>query len=270
MKGNKIKQSECREIMRSQINFANYNPRKITKDARKKLKANLKRVGVLGGIVWNETTGNLVSGHQKVSIIDEINKYDAAPANDYPIRVEVIQMDLKTEKEQNLFMNNRNVQGEFDTDMLRDMLDGIDFERAGLNELDLGMLGIGDCSDIGGNNGDWSLKNIEDENVMALAEHTKGGEENKNVDRSVNFYDDTPENKVIRHNEVQKIKDRIGKQNNYEKDNGMLSYVVLSFSSPTERANFMDMFGYSFEDRYIDGNEFMNRVEFGLSDNPNR
>ena len=43
-----------------------------------------------------------------------------------------------------------------------------------------------------------------------------------------------------------------------------LSYVVLSFNSPTERANFMEMFGYGFDERYIDGNEFMNRIEFGV------
>lgn len=53
MKENKITQPESREIRRSDINFADYNPRKITQEARKSLKANLKRVGLLGGIVWN-------------------------------------------------------------------------------------------------------------------------------------------------------------------------------------------------------------------------
>ena len=124
MKESKIKQPENREIQRSKINFANYNPRKITPEARKKLKANLKRVGILGGIVWNEVTGNLVSGHQRVSVIDEVNKYNSeTKENDYLIRVEVVQMDEKTEKEQNIFMNNRNIQVEFDSDMLRNFLD---------------------------------------------------------------------------------------------------------------------------------------------------
>lgn len=31
-----------------------------------------------------------------------------------------------------------------------------------------------------------------------------------------------------------------------------------------ERANFMKMFGYGFEERYIDGKEFMDRIEFGV------
>lgn len=265
MKENKIKQAEIKEIKRSQINFANYNPRRISLEAKKKLKANLKRVGLLGGIVWNETTGNLVSGHQRVSVMDEVNKYDSKTGiNDYLIRVEAVQMDEKAEKEQNIFMNNRNVQGEFDENMLRDLIQDIDYSAAGLNDFDLNMLGIGDmdfdvnCDKL------WKKEDVLDETTSKFDEETKLLGENKNIDRSKDFYEDSKENQVARHNEIQKIKDRISSQNSFEKDNGMLSYVVLSFNSPTERANFMEAFGYSFEDRYIDGNEFMNRIEFGI------
>lgn len=264
MKENKIKQPESREIQRSQINFANYNPRKITPEARKQLKANLKRVGILGGIVWNEITGNLVSGHQRVSVIDEVNKYNSkTKENDYLIRVEVVQMDVKTEKEQNIFMNNRNVQGEFDIDMLKDLLDGIDYNLAGLDDFDLNMMGIGDIN-LNINDDIWRKEDIIDDSLVAIDDLTKGGFESRNIDRSKNFYEDSKENQIARHNEIQKIKNRISSQNSFEKDNGMLSYVVLSFKSPTERANFMETFGYSFDERYIDGNEFMNRVEFGI------
>lgn len=264
MKENKITQPESREIRRSDINFADYNPRKITQEARKSLKANLKRVGLLGGIVWNEVTGNLVSGHQRISVIDEVNKYNPdTKDNDYLIRVEVVHMDEKTEKEQNIFMNNRSVQGEFDSDMLKDMLDGIDYSLAGLNDFDLDMLGIGDL-DFSINDDIWRKEDILDDSLSAIDEATKDSNENKGINRSNNFYEDSKENQIARHNEVQKIKDRISNQNSFEKDNGMLSYVVLSFNSPTERANFMEMFGYEFDERYIDGNEFMNRIEFGV------
>lgn len=264
MTKNKITQPESREIQRSIINLANYNPRKIAPEARKSLKANLKRIGLLGGIVWNEVTGNLVSGHQRVSIIDEVNKYNSdTKENDYLIRVEVVRMDEKTEKEQNIFMNNRSVQGEFDSDMLKDMLGGIDYNLAGLNDFDLSMLGIGDL-DFSINDEIWSKDNILNDSLYSIDEITKEGEENKRIDRSGDFYSDSKENQIARHNEVQKIKDRIGRQNSFEKDNGMLSYVVLSFKSPTERANFMEMFGYEFDERYIDGKEFMDRVEFGI------
>ena len=173
MKENKITQPESREIQRSDINFANYNPRKITQEARKNLKANLKRVGLLGGIVWNEVTGNLVSGHQRISVIDEVNKYNPdTRTNDYLIRVEVVHMDEKTEKEQNIFMNNRSVQGDFDSDMLKDMLDGIDYSLAGLNDFDLNMLGIGDL-DFSINDDIWRKEDILDDSLSAIDEAIK-------------------------------------------------------------------------------------------------
>lgn len=206
MKENKITQPESREIQRSDINFANYNPRKITQEARKNLKANLKRVGLLGGIVWNEVTGNLVSGHQRISVIDEVNKYNPdTRTNDYLIRVEVVHMDEKTEKEQNIFMNNRSVQGDFDSDMLKDMLDGIDYSLAGLNDFDLNMLGIGDL-DFSINDDIWRKEDILDDSLSAIDEATKEGKENKDINRSNNFYEDSKENQIVRHNVTMKCK----------------------------------------------------------------
>lgn len=206
MTRNKITQPESREIQRSIIKFANYNPRKIAPEARKNLKANLKRIGLLGGVVWNEVTGNLVSGHQRISIMDEVNKYNSdTKENDYLIRVEVVHMDEKTEKEQNIFMNNRNVQGEFDSDMLKELLDGIDYNYAGLNDFDLNMLGVGDI-DFAVNDEIWSKDNILNDSLYSIDEITKEGEENKNIDRSGDFYSDSKENQIARHNEVQKNK----------------------------------------------------------------
>lgn len=206
-----------------------------------------------------------MSGHQRVSVIDEVNKYNSeTKENDYLIRVEVVQMDEKTEKEQNIFMNNRNIQGDFDSDMLRTLLDGIDYNLAGLDDFDLNMLGIGDIDLNIGNDDIWRKEDILDDSLSIIDDLTKEGSEHRNIDRSKDFYEDSKENQIARHNEIQKIKDRIGNQNSFEKDNGMLSYVVLSFNTPTERANFMEVFGYSFDERYIDGNEFMNRVEFGV------
>ncbi|EKY02125.1 hypothetical protein HMPREF9134_00511 [Porphyromonas catoniae F0037] len=136
-----IKQAPAREVMRSQINFASYNPRKLSEDARKRLKANLKRIGLAGGIVWNEATGNLVSGHQRLSILDEIQKFNPdTKDNDYPIRVEVLRLTEKEEKEQNIFMNSSTAQGEFDSDLLAAMLPDIDIDLAGLDSSDISIM----------------------------------------------------------------------------------------------------------------------------------
>lgn len=252
------------------------------------------RVGVLGGIVWNKRTGNLVSGHQKVSIMDSVNRYDPETGkNDYELRVEPVDFDLKTEKEQNLFFNNKNVQGEYDEDMLRSMLDGIDYSLAGFGEFDMQMLGLGDfgdydpMSDFGSDGEQYDSEDQPDNSTNAenghgawtkeqamgeredLAIHddmTKDSEENHKLDRSNDFYSDTEANQIARHNEVQKIKDRIARQNDVNKDGGMLSYVVISFKTPDEKIRFMEDYGFDPTAKYINGDEFVHRLEFGDDD----
>lgn len=290
MKPNKIKQAEQRTVKRSEINFASYNPRTISEEARKKLKKNLQTVGLLGGVVWNMRSGNLVSGHQKVSIMDAVNRYDAETgANDYEFRVEVVDFDDKTEKEQNLFMNNRAVQGTYDDDMLRELLQGIDYTNAGFDDTDMQLLGLGDFGDYdmgdmfgddgedatdGGDadapgepteNKDWSKGDVvgEREDLAIHDEMTKESGENHKLDRSADFYQDSEANQIARHNEVQKIKDRIASQNDVNKDGGMLSYVVISFKTPSEKVRFMEDYGFDPMAKYINGEEFVNKLEFG-------
>lgn len=294
MKPNKIKQAEQRTVKRSEIRFASYNPRIISEDARKKLKKNLQTVGLLGGVVWNMRTGNLVSGHQKVSVMDAVNRYDAETgANDYEFRVEVVDFDDKTEKEQNLFMNNRAVQGTYDDDMLRDLLQEIDYNNAGFDDTDLQLLGLGDFGDFDMGNGfddsndyqsgknnddaqgetaenkDWSKDIVvgERQDLAIHDEITKESGENHKLDRSADFYQDSEANQIARHNEVQKIKDRIASQNDVNKDGGMLSYVVISFKTPSEKVRFMEDYGFDPMAKYINGEEFINMLEFGNNEN---
>lgn len=294
MKPNKIRQAEQRTVKRSEINFASYNPRTISDKARKKLKKNLQTVGLLGGVVWNMRSGNLVSGHQKVSIMDAVNRYDAETgANDYEFRVEVVDFDDKTEKEQNLFMNNRAVQGTYDDDMLRELLQGIDYTNAGFDDTDMQLLGLGDfgdydMGDMFGDDGedatdggdadapgepteskDWSKGDVvgEREDLAIHDEMTKESGENHKLDRSADFYQDSEANQIARHNEVQKIKDRIASQNDVNKDGGMLSYVVISFKTPSEKVRFMEDYGFDPMAKYINGEEFVNKLEFGDDEN---
>ena len=140
---NKIKQSETRVLKRSEITPSDYNPRTISDEARKALKKNIKENGLLGGIVVNERTGNIVSGHQRISIADEVNKYNPeTKENDYSIKVEVIDVDDKKEKELNIFMNSRATQGEYDYKKLAQIFPDIDADLAGLDEVDLSMIEI--------------------------------------------------------------------------------------------------------------------------------
>ena len=97
MELSKYIKGEAAELNRSAISFASYNPRKIDDEARKTLKRGIKKFGLVGGIVVNKRTGlTVVSGHQRLSVMDELQKYDlTTKENDYKIRVEVIDVDEK-------------------------------------------------------------------------------------------------------------------------------------------------------------------------------
>lgn len=126
-----IKQNEPIKIKRSQICLAGYNPRKITPEAKRKLKANLDKMGLMGGLVWNERTKNLVSGHQRISILDADNKYDPkTKENDYDVFVTKVDLDEKDEKSQNIFFNNQTAMGFFDEDKLHQIMKDVDFSEA--------------------------------------------------------------------------------------------------------------------------------------------
>jgi len=148
MSTKKFTESETIIINRSQITFAPYNPRRQDPRVVAELKKNFKRVGFLGGVVWNQTTGNLVSGHKRIQAMDLIYGYDGTPGKDYQVRVERVMMDNKTEREQNIFMNSPTVQGAFDSDLLAAMIPDIDYELAGLDQADITMLSVQTANDF--------------------------------------------------------------------------------------------------------------------------
>ena len=87
MELNKYFKSQSIELLRSSIHLAGYNPRTISEEAKKSLKRGIKKYGLLGGIIVNKRTGmTVVSGHQRLAVMDDLNKF---PNNDYTIRVAV-------------------------------------------------------------------------------------------------------------------------------------------------------------------------------------
>lgn len=128
------KGSETKVIKRSEINLNPYNPKHHSEDEIKQQKANIKRVGLLGGIVWNESTGNLLDGHRRIEACDQIQKYDGTPDTDYDIKVEAVDFDDKTEKEQLTYMAVANTKADYNE--IAKYIDDIDFKFAGLTEQD--------------------------------------------------------------------------------------------------------------------------------------
>ena len=131
IKNNGFEKFTIEKIKRSQIRLAEYNPRTITPEARKLLKDNIKRVGLLDPIIWNRTTGNVVSGHQRLQCLDTLNEKKAG--DDYELTVSAVELDEKTEKEQNIFMNNPFAQGEYDQIKLPDLLKDLEIDLTGFD-----------------------------------------------------------------------------------------------------------------------------------------
>ena len=134
------KQSETITIQRSQINFAPFNPKRHTDEQIAQMRKNIKNVGFLGGIIWNEQTSNLVDGHKRVMSLDIIHKYDGTPETDYKIKVEKVSFDLKTEKEQNIFQTRSRT--ELDEELMRSLIPDIDYLNAGLDDYDLNLYAV--------------------------------------------------------------------------------------------------------------------------------
>jgi len=126
---NKFEKFVFELVKRSEIFEADYNPRKISVEARKKLKRGMKALGLLAPIIVNRNTMNIVAGHQKISIMDEENGY---PSKDYELTVAMVELSEKDEVKANVLLNNQSAMGEWDIgalESLGDIFPDIDFEK---------------------------------------------------------------------------------------------------------------------------------------------
>lgn len=269
--------SETRVVWRSEIHLSAYNPRTISKDGKKQLKRSLKNFGVIGGIVVNVQTGNtIVSGHQKVALLDE--KYgfsEAKPTeNDYKLKAEFIDVDEKTEKEMNIMFNNLNVGGSWDMDALAKLVPDIDYKRAGLEEADLSLIGLDFLYQTEGEN---QLASALDE-MMAPVEQKRAAErEARKAQRqaekaaaaanedpgSDDDGDEDPDPEAERAAKVAHMKDvkKQVKEAAQAKAENMDAYVMISFDTRKRLAAFLDRFGFPQDIRFIKGEEFDNMIE---------
>lgn len=113
-------------VNRQQLRGAPYNPRVMTEAERKKLAAGIKKHGMLAPPTWNKRTGNIVSGHQRITILDAFN---GSP--DYTLQVAVVDLPESQEKEANLLFNNPGAMGDWDLPKLEEMLSDTNVELVG-------------------------------------------------------------------------------------------------------------------------------------------
>ncbi|SHG32759.1 ParB N-terminal domain-containing protein [Dysgonomonas macrotermitis] len=238
------KQSETVVIKRSQINFAPYNPKNHTKEQINEIKKNIKRVAFLGGIVWNVITGNLIDGHKRVMALDILNKYDGTPDTDYEVKVEKIELDLKTEKEQNIFQTQSRTQ--FDLDILSTIIPDIDYKNAGLTGDDLQLIGI-----------DFTFQTETEQSITNEINNLIGPVQNqkeaiKQAKKELSQAEKIAHNKEVKAQVMQEAQD---------KAENMEAYVMISFEDYKTKAAFMERFGFDAREKFLKGEVFENMIE---------
>lgn len=215
-----LKQSETRIIKRSKINLNPINPKRHSDERVKLQKKNLQKVGFLGGIVWNEKSGNLIDGHRRIKAMDLHYKYDGTSSTDYNVKVEVVNLDDKAEKEQLTYMAVGNTKP--DIDLIADYINDIDYSDVGLSEAELNdILSISGIDDI----------RLSDSLDNLLSSPVK---ESKRLDR-------TEEEKKAHMKEVKQQVKAVAKERQLNEE----AYIMLSFSSYEAKADFCDLLGIS-------------------------
>ena len=114
---------------------AAYNPRKRLQAGDKeyeKIKKSIETFGNVEPLVWNQRSGNLVGGHQRMTVLKDLGYTEA--------EVVVVDLDEVEEKQLNVTLNK--VKGRWDFDKLADLLNSLediaptgfeDWEVEGLN-----------------------------------------------------------------------------------------------------------------------------------------
>ncbi len=106
---------EIQKVSASQLKAAEYNPRKDLKPGEpeyEKLKRSIEEFGYVEPVIWNQTTGNVVGGHQRLKVLLQLGQTK--------IDCVVVELDAQREKALNVALNK--VSGFWDNDKLASLI----------------------------------------------------------------------------------------------------------------------------------------------------
>ena len=165
-----------------------------------------------------------MSGHKRVQTLDIINNYDGTPETNYEIKVEAVELDDKTEREQNIFMNSPSAMGEFDMEKMKVLVPEIDYQAAGLSEADMNIYGISVMQDEV--NSGWPIRWMISRKCSGRSKKEK--------------------------RPLKEMKEQI-RQQAEQKAEDIESYVMINFKSYRAKSSFMLRFGFGPDDKIILG-----------------
>jgi hypothetical protein len=99
------------------LHLADYNPRRISKEAKRGLQHSITRFGLVQDVVVNRRNMRVVGGHQRVAAMTVAGQTD--------VPVTFVDLDDTEEKALNVALNSQLISGEFDSEKLASLIDEI-------------------------------------------------------------------------------------------------------------------------------------------------
>lgn len=243
-----LKQSETITILRSQINLNPYNPKNHSDEQVKKQLKNLKKVGYIGGIKWNKVTGNLIDGHRRIKALDLYHKYDGSAEKDYSVKVEAVEFDEKTEKEQMTYEALGNTKADYN--LVAEYIHDIDYKEIGLSDEDLtAILSLTETEAV-------PIIDTLDDFILPSEDieiEIKTKEQPKQEQNETDNYQERKE-------AVKEMKEQI-RENAIERQRNENAYLTLSFSTHEAKSIFCELLNIGENENFAKGEEVLMLIE---------
>ena len=162
----------------------------------------------------------MIDGHRRIKAMDLHYKYDGTPDTDYDVKVEVVSLDEKTEKEQLTYMAIGNTKP--DIDLIANYISDIDYSDVGLD--------IGELNDI-------LAINMETPSLVDSLDDLLSPVEDDVSDSDERNYEEKKEH-------MKAVKQQV-RENAIERQQNEEAYIMLSFSSYNTKSDFCDLLGIS-------------------------
>ncbi|EOB0811583.1 ParB N-terminal domain-containing protein [Staphylococcus pseudintermedius] len=120
---------ELKKMNINDLQPANYNPRVDLEEhdeEYQKIKRSIKKFGYVDPIIWNKKTNNIVGGHQRFKVLKDLGYQE--------VDVSVVDLDEQAEKTLNIALNK--VEGDWDADKLKEVIEELDVSMRELTGFD--------------------------------------------------------------------------------------------------------------------------------------
>ncbi|MDK3882514.1 ParB N-terminal domain-containing protein [Staphylococcus pseudintermedius] len=120
---------ELKKMNINDLQPANYNPRVDLEEhdeEYQKIKKSIEKFGYVDPIIWNQKTNNIVGGHQRFKVLKDLGYQE--------VDVSVVDLDEQGEKTLNIALNK--VEGDWDADKLKEVIEELDASMRELTGFD--------------------------------------------------------------------------------------------------------------------------------------